>query len=230
VGTPNLDAIPQPKIPMTHVTIEIPETIRKYVKEVIPRMNGWCEPDEALVYVKYILERKPTTGIEIGVYAGRSFVAMALAMEHLGHGKMIGIDPWSKEASIAGYEGPAEDDQKNKKFWNDLNHDAIMDECQSVIKQMKVEHRCELIRATSDDAIKGIRDRNLTVDLLSIDGNHSVRQSCDDVRNYVPLVAKGGVIFFDDIDWDTTQSAIRLLVETCKLKEVVDNCGIFIKQ
>jgi len=186
-------------------------------------MDGWCSTEKAIALAQCVIDTKPSVAVEIGVYAGRSLIAIALGMKHNGSGVVIGIDPWDKEASIEGWN------DANREWWNKLDHGAIKAKCERSIQNAGVEKHVELIQSTNKAALPILKARNLELGLLTIDGNHSIEQSCFDVTNYVPMVPTGGHIFFDDADWETTQDAIKLLMQTCKLKEIVGNCGGVVK-
>lgn len=208
---------------MTNENQSLPAAIELYARLTMPKMDGWCQPEKAIEIAMCVVETKPEVALEIGVYAGRSLIAIALGLKHNLSGKVIGIDPWTKAASVQGW------DDANKEWWNKLNHDLIKQKCELSIVKAEVQDYVELIQATSKDALPIIQARNLAIGLLSIDGNHSPEQSCFDVENYVPMVSSGGHIFFDDADWETTQDAIKLIMKTCKLKEIVGNCAVFVK-
>lgn len=170
------------------------------------------------------MEYKPEHAVEIGVYAGRSLIAMALAMNELSHGTAWGIDPWSAEASMKGFSDPV-----NRGWWGKLNHNTIKQSCETTMVKMGVANRIHLIQMTNRTGFEEIKSKMPKIDFLSIDGNHSPEESCFDVENYVPMVPSGAPIFFDDVDWKETEQAVHLMLKTCKLKEIVDNCGIFVK-
>lgn len=201
----------------------VPQSVELYAKLTMPKLDGWCQPEKAIALARYTMDLRPDTALEIGVYAGRSLIAVAMAMKELKHGKIIGIDPWDPVSSIEGF------DDANKAWWNKLDHEAIKAKCEFNIAKAGVKDYVELIQATNRTALPLIQERNCPIGLLSIDGNHSPEQSCFDVDNYVPMVPVGGVIFFDDADWETTQKAVGRLMDTCKLKEIVGNCAVFLK-
>lgn len=201
----------------------LPQAIELYVRSTLPTIDGWRNAETCTALARCVLEEKPEFAIEIGVYEGRGLIAIALAMRENGAGKVIGIDPWSQEASVTGWS------DQNKDWWGKLDHHKVMQNCETHISEIGVKDQVELIRLGSIEALQGIRDRNLSVGLLSIDGNRSAAQSSFDVSNYVPLVKNGGYVFFEDAHWSTTQSAVRLLMKVCKLKEIVGNCAVFVK-
>lgn len=208
---------------MITAEVSLPYEIELYARFGMPKMDGWCGTEKAIALAKCVIDNQPDTALEIGVYAGRSLISIALGMKSIKHGKVIGIDPWLPAASIMGWE------DANKDWWGKLDHAAIKAKCEASIVKAGVQDYVELIQATNHAALPLIKARNLSIGLLSIDGNHCQEQSCFDVTNYVPMVPSGGHIFFDDADWETTQDAIKLMMATCKLKEIVGNCAVFVK-
>ena len=76
----------------------------------------------------------------------------------------------------------------------------------------------ELVRKTALRAQWLFPLINPEVDILHIDGGHAEENALEDVRVYVPLVRKGGYVWFDDSNWPSTQAAMRKLEETCRLE------------
>jgi hypothetical protein len=71
------------------------------------------------------------------------------------------------------------------------------------------------------------------VDVLHIDGNHSRWDSVRDVTMWVDRVRDGGIVYFDDEDWGTTQNAQELLLMKCdKIDEIKTSnvCGVYQKR
>lgn len=196
---------------------ELPQTITTYTRHIMPNMHGWCSPEKAEELARRIIEIKAFTCLEIGAYAGRSLIAMALALKHLGGGCAIGIDPWESDASIKGFEG----DAANREWWSKCDHDMIFRLCRAHIKLYGADNVI-LLPHTSQEARKMIHP---PLDLLHIDGNHSEEQSVFDVENYVPLVRSGGTVVFDDTNWSTTARAQQLLANLCAFEKFVESPG-----
>lgn len=198
-----------------------PET---YIETVLPKMEGWCTPEKARRIVGLVRESNSRTFVEIGVFAGRSLFAAALAQ--FGHGfytLCIGIDPWNAYESTSGFN------DENAKWWGKLDHDAIYNKCRATLEALELNDTCYLIRESSSLALPLIQ-RIAPVDILHIDGNHSEESSCRDVENYEPLVRPGGIILFDDTSWQTTKSAQKQLSRVAVQLDMVGDCGIYRKK
>lgn len=181
-----------------------PEKFKEQVFRAMKKLEGWCSEAKASVLIDLILEKKPQTVVEIGVFGGKSLVPMAFAVQKNGFGTVFGIDPWLEEASEKGMEGV------HKDWWGSINHNKILKGLQDRIAEFGLGNTIELLRYTSIDCPE-IYD----IDILHIDGNHSEEASYIDVTKWVPLVKSGGVIIFDDLDWASTGKAIAWLDANC---------------
>lgn len=152
--------------------------------------DGWCSPEKAHCLACIITALRPELTVEIGVFAGRSIIPMAIAHKVINKGKVVGIDPYSVEAAAIGQEG------QHKDWWEkESSLNRIHDEFVANIKLFQLEDRLTLIRAKSDDV-----EPLDNVDVIHIDGNHS-DQAIRDVKRFAAKVRIGGLCICDDIDW-----------------------------
>ncbi len=156
--------------------------LKRQAFQIMDELEGWCTYQKASILIDFVLMARPQIIVEIGVFGGKSFVPMALALREIGAGVAYGIDPWSSGESVQGMEGP------NKEYWSNVDHDAILRGLQEKIKKHGLENQIQLIRSTSIDA-----PSIFNIDILHIDGNHSDETSFIDVTKWVPLVRRGGV-------------------------------------
>lgn len=170
----------------------------------IPNMHGWCTVEKAKDMAEIILREKPLCCVEIGVFAGRSLVAQAFALEDNKKGFIFGIDPWSKQASLEG-----SNTKENDKWWSEIDYDFFYRYTLQQIDLHGLTDYCIICRTTSEAMAPVFA--NEAVDILHIDGNHSEETSCLDVELWFPKVKSGGHIFFDDVNWTSTNKAIGLL-------------------
>jgi hypothetical protein len=117
---------------------------------------------------------------------------MALACRRIGHGVVIGIDPWEAHASIQGMTG------KNLDWWGKVDHEGVYHRFLANIRSLDLGNWIQIHRCRSDQFdLTGIAN----VGLWHSDGNHS-EQASRDVERFVPLVPVGGLVFCDDIQWE----------------------------
>lgn len=168
------------------------ELFRK-IAEANARCDGWCELEKAEALAAMVITLRPMVVVEIGVFGARSLQAFALAAQQNMVGKVIGIDPWDREASIAGMEDP-----KNREWWSNLDHERIYQRCLANLKQSGIEHCVEIIRKKSDD----VDPSQWRIDILHIDGSHEETAYRDTVR-YAAHVRVGGIVVCDDTKWSS---------------------------
>lgn len=152
--------------------------------------DGWCSPEKAYQLAAMVVALRPAVTVEIGVFAGRSAFSMALAHKVIGHGKVLGIDPYSVDAAAIGQEG------EHKDWWmTKSNLDGIYNQIVSNIDLFNLKEYLTLVRAKSDDVEPPVQ-----IDLLSIDGNHGM-QAVRDVDRFAPKIRLGGICIMDDLAW-----------------------------
>jgi len=162
----------------------------RFIATFVPTVGGWASREKACMMAGMVLAMKPKLFTEIGTYEGRSFIPVAVAMQHLGNGKAIGIDPYSANASTAGESG------ENAIWWNNQKmHDDALAKFMHYVKTFNLDSYVHLIRKKSDDV-----DVPENMDILSLDGNHS-EQAVRDAERYGPNVRLGGICICDDLHW-----------------------------
>lgn len=182
--------------------------------------EGWLTPERGIEMAELILETRPNTVVEIGVFGARSLVAQALALKENRYGKIYGIDPWKLEPAIEG------ENDANREWWTkNVNLNNIHNGAMGLIWQHQLDEYAVVIRAPSQYcAVIFSGDSRVVfkreIEILNIDGCHSEVASCRDVEIYLPLVASGGWIWMDDCDWPTTKRAQSLIERECSTERV----------
>lgn len=158
---------------------------------VVQQVSGWCSQEKAQTLASMVLATRPEICVEIGVWYGRSLLPVALALKQAGRGKIIGIDPWRAEASVAGQVNPAD-----QEWWNRQDiHEAAYQIFLTNIHGFEVEDFVEIRRLRSDEF-----EPPREIGVLSVDGNHG-DQSIEDIKRYAPRVRYGGFLVADDLNW-----------------------------
>lgn len=191
-------------------------------------LPGWCSAEKAERLAFAVLEIQPRLCVEIGVFGGSSLVPQLLALQHLGRGRAVGIDPWETAAALEEMI-----DEENRRWWNDVDLAGVRRICESFIAENSLSDHCELVVGRAEDVADRF-DRS-SVDLLHIDGNHSQAKSVKDVELYLPKLRTGGLVFFDDVSWreagiTTTSRAVEILDASCDRAGMVSDCQIFVKR
>lgn len=202
------------------------EEMKQNVIRNLPALEGWCSKEKANEFIDLVLQVKPETYVEIGVFGGSSVYPVASALKFLEHGVLIAIDPWDKIECIK-YFDPIED-AEHLKWWGNLSINYIYYAYLNMLKKYDLEDYVTTIRSTSETAVEHID----AIDILYIDGNHSEEVSCLDVRLYLPKVRPGGYVWYNDALWKDRQEAIELLMQECEVAKVIEdgNCILFKKR
>lgn len=160
-----------------------------------------------------ILELKHPVAVSLGVFSGRSVIAMGFSMREMGNGMIYGVDPYSVEAATEG-NGDAAD----KEWWA---KSAGLDDMSNYAARQIFDHHIDRWATLIRNSSQNVSHMFPEIGVLEIDGNHSEEASTRDVELYLPRVIKNGYVFFDDAGWDTTQKALKMMDAKCDLiKEV----------
>lgn len=151
--------------------------------------HGWTPYAQAEAMASVIISLRAEVSVEIGVYAGKGTVSMALAHKEIGRGCVHAVDPWSAAASVQGQSG------EHEKFWGSLDHDMIYREYTKNIDRFNVLPYVRTYRQKSRDFMAPAN-----ISLARIDGNHGPEVLVD-VERITPNMLAGGVLFLDDFNW-----------------------------
>lgn len=135
--------------------------------EITKDIRGWCEPPKMALLCT--LAREAKVIVELGLYQGKSFVAMML------------INP---EAHIFGVD----------EFNLDGEGEAIETAFKANLQKLHLEP-AGVYKMTTAEAAKIF---NKSIDLLHIDASHRYDQVVADIENWIPKITLGGVVVFDD--------------------------------
>lgn len=178
--------------------------LMQQIAEIVnnPAMPGWSSVEKCQRMAALVVAINAETSVELGVYGGKSFIALALAHKWLAHGSAVAIDPWENKAAMEGYTG------ENKTFWQNQPLEKIYQDFMLLLDRTETRSRCHVWRQKSDDVQVPSR-----IDVLSVDGQHSA-QAIRDVQRFAPSVIPGGFVIMDDIAWENDGVAhVKLAVE-----------------
>lgn len=202
------------------------DAIKKSIAERLPTLYGWCSQEKAIAMFELVLETKPEVCVEIGVFGGASLLPTALALQLIGEGTVIGIDPWDRSECIKHFDPFV--DKEHIKWWNKVNLDYIYSSYLHCLRAYELEDYVQTIRKTSLEAAEEID----SIDILHIDGNFSKDMPLKDVHLYLPKVKSGGYIWLNDAINKNRDSALEALLESCYIIKAVNNgtCILFRKR
>jgi len=201
------------------------------ISHLVPQMPGWCTVNKALTLASIVVATRPRVSLEIGVFAGRSLLPMAMAHRAIKHGKVIGIDSWSSN------ESQKEQTAEHAKFWSqDVMHKNAEGVCRKMIEDEELSEYVTLEKCPSD---LYTAHHDYDIGLLHVDGNHS-EQAVRDVQRFARRVPSGGFVVMDDLHWDNQgpKHAVEVLLtmgfrELYRVHDVregsTDDWGVFQK-
>jgi predicted O-methyltransferase YrrM len=159
-------------------------------------LSGWCPAQKADRLA--VLAGQSALCVEIGVFGGQSFFAMAWGNPKA---RLIAIDPWTAAEAAQECAPGAEE----AYYWDGLHAEFIEN-----LHRFTAHGRTTVLRMTSELALNFVQE---PIDLLHIDGNHSENKALFDVKNWLPKMRKGGVIVMDDVNWQSVKLAAEWLKE-----------------
>ncbi len=141
-------------------------------------------PRHSIRFAKKYFKNKPITAIEIGT--DRGYNAKDI-LKRLNVRRIYLIDPYEEYGDYLNSE-----ENKTKKH---------LSNAEKVAKKglSKYKNKVIWIKNFSDNAIKKIKEK---VDFVYVDGNHEYEYVKRDIKNYWPLIKKGGILAGHDITHD----------------------------
>jgi hypothetical protein len=197
---PELAAASQPREPLTDVEAAA------FVRAALSIPGESYEPK--LLALIEVMRRAPLGDIlEIGSLFGRSAAFMALLSRRYELGRVLCVDPWSKDELDQGHEVLAEAGSAyDWAFWREAFEINVLPFAFG---------RLNYVQATSIAGRKayaygreirtpafGTTSYEGRIAVLHIDGNHEYAHVLEDSEAWRPLVKPGGWIIYDDYEWD----------------------------
>jgi hypothetical protein len=161
------------------------------IRTLIPSLDGWCTAERACEYAAMIVGLRLDLTVCLGVWGGRDVLAMALAHEAIGLGRVLAVDAWRAADSVEG-QSPA-----NQEWWASQEmHERVYQRFLQTVREQNMGGFVEVHRA---------RTRDVTppdgIGLLIVDGNHGP-EALHDIQTWSTHVRPGGIVYCDDVSWD----------------------------
>ncbi|MBI3637917.1 MAG: class I SAM-dependent methyltransferase [Candidatus Rokubacteria bacterium] len=137
--------------------------------------------------------------VEVGVWQGRSALAMAEACRGTGK-RVFAVDPWQD------YDEGGGDVSTRLGRWGLASFDEVYERFRSNTAALGLEPWVETVRAPSLDAARDWRHGPIAT--IFIDGSHDYDSVLRDLAAWTPLVGADGVVAGDDWNWDTVRRAV----------------------
>lgn len=168
------------------------KTVHRLLKRVIlPQIrgyqdiDGWLLDDEASgLYLLSSLLGNRCKVLEIGSWKGKSTYCLAKGLPKGGH--VIAIDPFD-----------ASGEQESSELYREREGEIpLLEQFVDNMTRLGVMQKIRPIKGYSHQFVHQLTE----IDLLFIDGDHSI-EGCDfDFLNYSPLISPGGYLAFHDFD------------------------------
>lgn len=190
---------------------------------LVDSMPGWCTAEKAERLQRLIIDSNAQFSVELGVFGGRSLIAMALGHKIKQSGVIIGVDAWSKQAALEGTNDKANDD-----WWSGQSFKEIHQNCIKDIFKNDVDDFCSVLKMTSETFGKLIGDN--TIDVLHADSNHSEEVTTREIEIFFPKLKSGGYWVADDTNWNSLSKAVSMLKEKMNVVHDGETYTIFQKK
>ncbi|MCE9662539.1 class I SAM-dependent methyltransferase [Halomonas sp. M5N1S17] len=172
------------------------KAMSKDVFDYCTSVHGFLKPEEGIVlYDEALSLPRQSTVVEIGAYCGRSSCFLAAALRENG-GKLYSIDTFENDSMSEGKRSTYEEFKNNTKPFDDI-----------IVP----------VRSSSVNALGFIQEQ---IDMLFIDGDHSLRGCAEDLGNYYRKIKKEGVVCFHDCVNSSEYKRVKTVVS------YFANCGL----
>lgn len=181
-----------------------PEEAYQKVEHVLanPKTVGWCAPEKNKYLFDLVLEHKPKTVVEMGVYGGKSLCSFAAAS--LVHPcKVYAIDAWERSV-MSNVLTPPE--------WDQTHLDAVFRDFQQVFQDAGLVGAITLMKLPSVPA--SVRFGPESIDIFHLDGSHAEEDCLADYFVWAPKIKPGGIFIIDDANFNELQ-----LLQTFALRQ-----------
>lgn len=165
---------------------------------------GWHSDSQ--IFSGLIRETKPKTIIEVGTWLGASAINMARETRSAGLDTTIYcVDTW------LGAE----------EFWTRWSHTPERDlRCRNGMPQVYYSFLSNVVEHGMQDIIVPVpntshigsmilKHNGVQAELIYIDGSHEYEDVKRDIKDYMPVLASGGVMFGDDMNWYDVRAAVE---------------------
>lgn len=188
--------------------------------KILDRVDGWCTANKAAKL--YELASSPDCGlaVEIGIFGGKSLLPVAAAFARKGAGVIYGVEPWENAVAVETATNDVNDD-----WWRKIDLVAIKRNFFGHVQRLQLEKHVRVLEIPSDAAIPVFQSARYAdkIDLVHVDGAHSVEQSVFDCAYWLKLLRSGGHLVLDDINWPSVALAHEFLKSTAILTYSVSN-------
>lgn len=182
------------------------------ISNYISKVNGFMGSHAQREFM-FNLGKTTNKAAEIGSYKGLSAALVVLGMVSV-----------NERQIVPSYYCIDTFDSSNKE----LNDESTYDEFCNVINIIDKHGIVKIIRGFSTEE-KTLCQIPNDLDWVYVDGDHETDQVIKDIRSYVPLIKKGGLMLFHDHTWDSVYNAIKIGLDENLIEFVCsfDDFGVY---
>jgi hypothetical protein len=184
---------------------DVRDQLARLLRDVPIDFGGGCSLSKAYLLASLIRRCGMSSSVDIGIYRGRSLLPQAWAHATGAGGSVVGVDPWDAKDAVVHDRPELRDDLS--RWAADTDFERIGQDLVRRLDREGLGDHCRLMRMRSHDAAGSLQASGETFDLIHVDGNHDTAIVGADVRDYLPLLRKGGVLIMDDVSWDSVRPA-----------------------
>jgi predicted O-methyltransferase YrrM len=180
------------------------------------RVPGWNSQNK--IFDRLVNETRPSVIIEVGTWLGASAIHMATAARNAGVSCTIYcVDTWLGAEEF--WTRFADTPERNLALKN--GYPSVYYKFLSNVVEHGSQDTIVPIPNTSHIGSIILKHMRVQADLIYVDGSHEYEDVKSDIKDYMPLLRKGGVMFGDDMTWKSVREAVDHSLG--KKVEVVDN-------
>lgn len=152
-------------------------------------VEGFLQEQEAITLFRYASKLKPpATIVEIGSWKGKSTFCLA---QGLRGGRVFAIDPFDASG----------DPDSMEIYKKQMGSKDLIVQFKDRMRQLQVDHKIEILQGYST----AFKNRFKSIDMLFIDGDHSIEGCKTDFELFARLIVRGGYVLFHDYDPKRTE-------------------------
>lgn len=152
-------------------------------------------PEYSKALFDFVKREKPNVIIEIGMAYGVSTLTILSALDAVGHGRLISIDPY-------------------------INWRTAMEVALHQVAKAGFADRHTHMHEPSQTALAKLWESGLKSELIYIDGYHNVEYVMTDCFFADRIVPKGGVLAFNDCGWRAVFKVLKFLQRHRRYEEL----------
>jgi len=184
------------------------------MKEILSQLDGWCDIKKAEYLRDLVVKEKAQTIVDVGVFEGRSTLALVEGCRSQKSGTVTAVDSWSLRDWAESMR------EEEKADWPGLE---LADHLEVFLREVKRNEAWPYldIRVKSSQSVCPFFS-DKSVDVVHLDGNHKKISSLRDAEIWLPKVKKHGIIVIAMSNNEEKKKSVEYIANRCYFKETLD--------